>query len=138
MRRGTMVLSLAVALLAAACGAGDDGGADAGNDGDGPDAAGCEGVEIVAGTGAAGSGFATPDVGTTAGAPFTICFDNKDPGVPHNVVISTEHGGEEHFAGEVVTGPTVAAYEVEALDAGTYHFHCEVHPDTMTGTLEVA
>ena len=38
--------------------------------------------------------------------------------------------------GQVVTGVTVAKYDVPALAAGTYPFMCTVHPN-MTGTLKV-
>ena len=73
-----------------------------------------------------------------AGRPFTIAFDNRDQGVPHNVAIYTdETAAEALFVGEIVTGPTEVVYEVPALPAGTYFFRCDVHPATMTGTFIV-
>jgi plastocyanin len=36
-----------------------------------------------------------------------------------------------------VTGPGQAKYEIPALDAGEYYFHCDVHP-TMNGTVTVS
>jgi len=68
-----------------------------------------------------------------AGTPFTLALDNRDSGVPHNVVIK-DAGGTEVFKGELVTGPAVVVYDVPALPAGQYSFVCTVHPN-MTGTI---
>ena len=132
MRRSVMMTALA--LLAAACG-GDQPGESAGpsrpvQPGD------C--VEIIAGDGSASVGYFTDSVEVEAdGRPITICFDNRDEGVPHNIAIATEHGGELLFSGEVVEGPAIVRYELPDLEPMTYHYHCEVHPDTMTGTLAI-
>ncbi len=68
-----------------------------------------------------------------AGKPFTIAFDNKDAGQPHNIAIH-DASGTALFTGKIVTGPTVVVYDVPALPAGTYPFVCSVHAN-MTGTL---
>jgi hypothetical protein len=68
-----------------------------------------------------------------AGAPFTLALDNRDSGVPHDLVIK-DAGGAEVFKGELVTGPAVVVYDVPALPAGQYTFVCTVHSN-MTGTL---
>jgi plastocyanin len=68
-----------------------------------------------------------------AGAPFTLALDNRDDGVPHDVVIK-DAGGAEVFKTELVTGPAVVVYDVPALPAGQYSFVCTVHPN-MQGTL---
>ncbi|HEX8098656.1 MAG TPA: cupredoxin domain-containing protein, partial [Actinomycetota bacterium] len=67
-----------------------------------------------------------------ANKPFSIRFTNEDAGVPHNVAILSS--GKELFTGEIVTGPKTSTYRVEALPAGTYEFHCDVHP-SMKGTF---
>jgi plastocyanin len=77
--------------------------------------------------------FTTPSIAVTAGAGFTIAFDNQD-GAPHNIAIS-DAGGAQVFKGEIVAGKKVD-YAVPALAAGTYSFICEVHPD-MKGTITV-
>jgi cytochrome c oxidase subunit 2 len=71
-------------------------------------------------------------------APFTIQFDNKDPGQMHNVAIQ-DQGGTLVFNGQpLVTGPGQATYVVDKpLPPGTYKFFCIVHPTTMFGTLDV-
>lgn len=73
-----------------------------------------------------------------ARTPFTIVFDNRDP-LPHNIVIH-RHGAEREplYRADLFTGPKTATFSVGRLPAGTYHFHCEVHPTTMTGTFVVA
>jgi plastocyanin len=68
-----------------------------------------------------------------ADAPFTMALDNRDDGIPHDVVIK-DAGGAVVFKTELVTGPAVVVYDVPALPAGQYSFVCTVHPN-MTGTL---
>ncbi len=69
-----------------------------------------------------------------ADAAFTIRFDNADPGVPHNVSILS--GTRPLFTGEIVNGPRVVTYRVNALRSGTFDFRCDVHPQ-MRGTFVV-
>jgi plastocyanin len=73
-----------------------------------------------------------------ANQPFTINFDNQDTGVPHNVAGFTDSSATTVlFRGNVITGPAKESIKVDALKPGTYYFHCDVHPTTMTGTLAV-
>jgi plastocyanin len=74
-------------------------------------------------------------VSAPAGAAFTIQFDNKDAGIPHNVEIK-DASGMSMFKGDIVTGPAQASYSVPALAAGDYKFSCTVHPN-MVGALKV-
>jgi plastocyanin len=80
------------------------------------------------------------DVGTIkakAGEAFTITFTNKE-GQPHNVAVYRSHGGEKIVAGEVITGPDKTdEITVPALEAGTYYFQCDVHPN-MNGLVVVS
>lgn len=42
------------------------------------------------------------------------------------------------LSGELVSGPNKSTtYSVNAIPAGTYHFHGAVHPDRMNGTFVV-
>jgi plastocyanin len=67
---------------------------------------------------------------------FTIAFDNKDAGQPHNIEIK-DASGAQVFNGKIITGPAVEVYDVPALPAGDYTFVCSVHPN-MTGTLKAS
>jgi plastocyanin len=92
---------------------------------------------------AAVEGFDKTSLSFPSGRPVDLVFDNADPGVQHNVVIFPEDpaedpGAEALFTGELVTGPGEITYSISPLEAGTYFFHCEVHPTTMTGSIEVA
>ena len=72
-----------------------------------------------------------------ANQPFTIHFENKDQGTPHNVAIHQgSPTGQQVFMGDVFPGVATKDYQVPALQAGQYAFVCSVHP-TMTGTLTV-
>ena len=44
---------------------------------------------------------------------------------------------DENVQGQIVIGPTTVTYHVVALVAGTYYFHCDVHPTAMQGTFVV-
>jgi plastocyanin len=73
-----------------------------------------------------------------ADAPFTVMFDNQDADAPHNMAILQGPGSPKAlFTGELVVGPKMTTYNVDAIPAGTYIFRCDVHPATMTGTLVV-
>jgi cytochrome c oxidase subunit 2 len=87
---------------------------------------------------AANIAFEPTSLTAKAGAPFILKFTNNDAGVPHNVVI---HAGPNTsdpaaFTGEIFNGVGAKDYPVPALQAGTYAFSCQVHPN-MTGTLTV-
>jgi plastocyanin len=68
-----------------------------------------------------------------ADRPFTIAFDNRDRGVPHDIVIK-EESGAELFRGDVTTGPSIVVYDVPAIPTGQYPFVCSIHTN-MTGTV---
>jgi plastocyanin len=100
----------------------------------GGSAAPSEGAGEAVKISAVGIAFEQTEVSAPADTAFTIEFDNKEA-VPHNVEIS-DASGTSVFTGDIVTGPTVAQYQVGPLQAGSYTFHCTVHPN-MTGTLTV-
>ncbi|HEX2047523.1 MAG TPA: cupredoxin domain-containing protein [Acidimicrobiales bacterium] len=72
-----------------------------------------------------------------AGRPFTINFDNKDQTV-HNIMILESHSATEALfdAGTIPNG--IRTLNVPALQAGTFAFHCKIHPGQMSGTFVVA
>jgi plastocyanin len=81
--------------------------------------------------------FDTDTIQLPADTTTTLTLDNRDDGIPHNVAIYTDESlGESLFVGDLVTGPASADYEIPAIPAGEYYFHCDVHPD-MSGTVVV-
>ncbi len=85
--------------------------------------------------------FDTECLAAPAGQAITIHFDNQDP-LPHNVTLLTadpdkDKTAKQLFNGELVTGPKTIDYPVPAQPAGTYHYHCSVHPTQMYGTYVV-
>jgi hypothetical protein len=93
------------------------------------------GIELEAPPGAAATGFAETSLSAPADQDFTICFDNQDQGVQHNVEVLTEQGGTVIVAADIVTGPAQELLDVPSQPAGDYFYQCVVHPTTMTGTL---
>lgn len=69
--------------------------------------------------------------------PFAIVFDNRDPGVPHNLSIYADASAKTSlFTGAIFPGPETRTYEVDALPAGNHYFRCDVHPQ-MEGAFVV-
>jgi len=95
-------------------------------------------VALAAPPGAAADGFDQDTLSVKADEPIALEFDNQDPNVPHNVVIfdGPDEKAPELFKGGLVTGPEKVTYQVDALPAGSYFFHCEVHPATMQGVID--
>jgi hypothetical protein len=95
------------------------------------------GIEITASAGASVSGFDQTTLGAPADEPFTICFDNADPSVPHNFTLfdGSDATAPVIDGTETITGPAFEAKDFEALAAADYFYNCTIHPTTMTGTL---
>jgi plastocyanin len=126
---GIAMLSGGLAIVA--IGAGEE-------EGEGPQI-----LTLAAPEGAAATGFDPTQLTAVANEPIELDFDNQDPGVQHNVVVFDQDPAdnpdiEALFTGDLIAGGTQTKYPVPALPAGTFFFHCAVHPTTMTGTLESA
>ncbi|HEX5039730.1 MAG TPA: cupredoxin domain-containing protein [Candidatus Limnocylindria bacterium] len=72
----------------------------------------------------------------TAGEDFTITLVNNDS-APHNISLYTEEGGETIVTGDTADPGATVTVDVSGLDAGTYYFHCDIHPE-MSGSVEVS
>ena len=85
--------------------------------------------------------FNTSCLAAPAGQAVTVNFDDQDP-LQHNLAIYSadpimDKNAKTLFKGDVVNGPKMMTYSVPALTAGTYHFHCDIHPTQMYGTFVV-
>jgi plastocyanin len=67
-------------------------------------------------------------------------FQNADAGTQHNFSLfnGPDATATPIFEGPLNTGPTTVVYSFRAPPRpGSYFFHCDVHPGTMTGTANV-
>jgi plastocyanin len=97
-------------------------------------------VTLAAGPKASSEGFEQTSLAVPAAVPIDLEFDNQETGVQHNVVIFQDDPAKNPdqqplFRGPVISGPSKTTYKVSPLPEGSYFFHCEVHPTTMTGTI---
>lgn len=124
--RGVLIGLVAIlALVATACGGGD------GDDGD-LEGVTCEPTGTTLQISAEETAFDTNCLAVPAGEAFEIVFDNRDTD-EHNVAIYPDEG-EPLFRGEIFAGVETKTYDVPAIEAGTYRFQCDVHPE-MNGAF---
>lgn len=76
--------------------------------------------------------FTPAAVAIPAGTDFVIRLDNRDAGIPHNVVLLADANFTTTLAkGEIVNGPAVVDLAVAGLIPGSYRLMCEVHPNML-------
>lgn len=81
--------------------------------------------------------FDTSTITLPAGQAATITLDNRDAGVQHNIMITTDSTlSTQLFNGELIAGPATIEYQIPPLEPGEYYFLCLVHPN-MNGTVIV-
>lgn len=134
MRRLLLTLVAVLALTATACG-GDSDERAAGN-GERPTTTADGGTTAVPGSTleltAKGIAFDKTALTASAGA-VSIRFDNQDAGIPHNLHVS---GSGVDAKTEIEEGPATQTLDLD-LEAGTYSYVCDVHPQQMKGELNV-
>ena len=83
------------------------------------------------------SKFTVTDVTAAAGA-VTVRFDNRDPGVVHNLHVFRGANAQGESLGQtaLAAGPVQQELTLN-LAAGSYFFRCDAHPTTMKATLTV-
>ena len=68
-----------------------------------------------------------------AGKPFELTFENQES-APHNVAIYTDASASKAVYQGEIFGAGIRVYAVPAMEAGSYVFRCDVHPD-MQGSI---
>ena len=74
---------------------------------------------------------------------FTVTLHNDVKGVGigspnHNFAVFTDSSASEAlFTGDITYPGKSMTYHVPKLPTGTYLFHCDIHPQTMSGVLVV-
>ena len=77
--------------------------------------------------------FDVATLAVPADSPFSLQLTNQEA-APHNVAIYRDSSASDDvFVGDVISSSSIV-YQVPALEAGSYFFRCDVHPD-MNGTL---
>jgi len=97
-------------------------------------------LTVTAPPGAATKGFQDDALTAPSDTPFTIQFDNQDPSVQHDVVVTSadpqkDPNYQTFVEGTGITGVSSASYPSPPLPEGKYYFYCSFHPTVMTGTL---
>ncbi len=80
--------------------------------------------------------FNTDCLAAPANQAFKINFDNKDQ-LTHNIQILESHSATEALFDAGLVPHGLKTLDVPALKAGTFAFHCKIHPGAMSGTFVV-
>ena len=83
--------------------------------------------------------FASDCIAATANQAYTVSFENKDT-VTHNIVFLESHnpGAAVFFRADLVAGTSTKTFSAGPFTkAGVFAFHCEIHPDRMSGAFVV-
>jgi plastocyanin len=100
-------------------------------------------LTVTAPMGASVNGFGETCLAAPAGKDFTVTLKNEEAGTMHNWVLFRDKTATDRLGGatsptDAITGPAETTYQVKGLPAGTYFFHCDIHPNVMTGTFVVS
>ena len=70
-----------------------------------------------------------------AAGRLVLVFNNRDSGVGHSLTVA-DPTGQQVITSGVLMGPRDFSLNF-VVSPGTYHYHCDVHPRQMNGTLVV-
>jgi len=76
------------------------------------------------------------------GVPVTVTLDNQDAGVLHNIAFYTNRSATQLISPDAKS-PLEAGVRQDTITftapaaAASVFYRCDVHPDTMTGTMSV-
>lgn len=68
---------------------------------------------------------------------FLVQFENKDSTNHSFAIVRGDNSNDVIAKTEIFSGPKTVQLTVPGQPAGTYSFHCEVHPNVMKGTFVV-
>lgn len=85
---------------------------------------------------ASGTKFNADCLAAPANQAFKINFDNKDQ-LTHNIQILESHSASDAMFDAGIVPHGLKTLDVPALKAGTFAFHCKIHPGQMSGTFIV-
>lgn len=75
------------------------------------------------------------------GQKLTVHFVNQDGGTVHDIHFfngaDKNSGDVDGGTSDIILGPADTTITFGPLDPGSYFYHCDIHPDTMAGTLAV-
>jgi plastocyanin len=96
-------------------------------------------IPITVTISAEGQEYEPSTITVPAGARVTLTFDNRDPGIPHNVIIFRDANLTTRlFSGKVVMGKNQITYTFNAPEQpGDYAIGCGIPSPHRTGTLRV-
>ena len=101
-----------------------------------PDGATCEPSGTKLKVVAMNSVFDSDCLAVPAGDPFSILFENHDPGIPHNLSIYTDESATQVlFTGELVTGPGEVTERVRRVGGGHVLLPVRHPPDDHDGNV---
>ena len=130
-------------LLALACGGDDSGGPNPGPNNDPPPAPQASDIDIGEGASTRTTTAFTPNpkvVSLGGATSVTIRWINRDiTGGDYQQGTPTQHSIVPDNAGDFAPSPTLngnSTYTITLSTAGTYDYHCGIHPG-MVGTIQV-
>jgi len=134
-RAGILTLAMAATLALAACSSSSSPSqaAESGGSAGGGTVAVTDGAVTIT---AENLAFDASVIQATAGEDFTITLVNNDS-APHNISLYTEEGAETIVTGDTADPGATVTVDVSGLDAGTYFFKCDIHPE-MNGSVEIS